>query len=943
MAWKSSALFTTCFFLAVHAQSISTNTPVPPLQWINLSPLLQGSSSPPPLKNAAIGYDETRHVHLKFTTLQAAHFTLIYWPTLSRSLIIFGGVSSTGIAQSQTYLLNLDGLTWSVPNPPSYLTQIPPARSAVISGLDSAASNRRGFLIAGGVGLDSDDLTDVWEFDFTNQFWSEVKISPGTPLPRWGACGGIDPTTAPIQDPVLPGPNNTFYLVGGYNGISPSSFSDVWRLNISGTLSSNLPNDTDGSWGHLTIGQLPSKYNASGTVVGHQIVVTGGCTSLSANGICAEQESYVIDTQQQTVATSSVCPAPRTGPVLVRNSNELTSTFSSQVFLLLGTLDITTWNDSGGLNNGEVAILDINTGAWSRILPSGDPGTSGNPTFPSPREGAAVISYPLALVGESRNASSDTLIFGGQDASGNFLSEIWLLRAYNGIIDSSAPTWSGYGNGTLQTGINANGEGVNITYMTECASEFSPTSTSIGTSTSAPSASASTRPSSTSHTTSSSFDTSVVHKALAPVSLAIYQGAFLVFRFASPTYKTGIPSVQAIYGSAVLLIFAFGLGAAAFATAFTSISLLNSSRQENVHLRTGHGIAGVILFSLLYVILPGVLFLHGYANRHRTVVLETENEKDNAAQTSSPEAYDWPSRSAPQSLHLVPSSPSSPRNRANSWGPSSMMHRSQEGRDSSDSDSRRSPSPKRGFEVTNRPTGRTRRTSSLAIPFGENSLDRLRDIDWLQRRRSLNAVGELDYTLTQVRREQLSTPATTDGLMAASTLNPSKPQPEHLTVSEMFIHIITQALLLGMAILTVVELWFRAPKAGFVVFLVWTVIFYAIMIILALRNRPDRAILSVLFHRQKSPAPLQSSTTPTRLAVLPELPPGPYVHQPSHRLATTADEVSLSQGGPQSTEADEPDDDLDDDTRQRIMEDEMGRRDVSIVTIPKRKLWVANP
>ena len=48
-------------FSPVNAQNISTSIPVPPLQWLNLSGLLHGSS-PPPLKDAAIGYDETRYV-----------------------------------------------------------------------------------------------------------------------------------------------------------------------------------------------------------------------------------------------------------------------------------------------------------------------------------------------------------------------------------------------------------------------------------------------------------------------------------------------------------------------------------------------------------------------------------------------------------------------------------------------------------------------------------------------------------------------------------------------------------------------------------------------------------------------------------------------------------------------------------------------------------------
>ena|ERR1700722_20688247 len=67
-------------FTFVHAQSISTSTPVPPLQWLNLTALLQGPA-PPPLMDASLGYDEG-----------------------TRTLLIFGGESQGGFVQSSTYL-----------------------------------------------------------------------------------------------------------------------------------------------------------------------------------------------------------------------------------------------------------------------------------------------------------------------------------------------------------------------------------------------------------------------------------------------------------------------------------------------------------------------------------------------------------------------------------------------------------------------------------------------------------------------------------------------------------------------------------------------------------------------------------------------------------------------------------------------------------------------
>jgi hypothetical protein len=82
MAWTYALYFILLisFFTCFHAQTISTSTPVPPLQWLNISALLSGPS-PPPLKDSTIAYDET-----------------------TRSLVIFGGESEGGFVQSQTYL-----------------------------------------------------------------------------------------------------------------------------------------------------------------------------------------------------------------------------------------------------------------------------------------------------------------------------------------------------------------------------------------------------------------------------------------------------------------------------------------------------------------------------------------------------------------------------------------------------------------------------------------------------------------------------------------------------------------------------------------------------------------------------------------------------------------------------------------------------------------------
>lgn len=66
------------FFLIFHLLSslaisrAQASDPVPPLQWINLTGLLSGSA-PPPLKDTAVGYDETRLDSLRASSFRSTH------------------------------------------------------------------------------------------------------------------------------------------------------------------------------------------------------------------------------------------------------------------------------------------------------------------------------------------------------------------------------------------------------------------------------------------------------------------------------------------------------------------------------------------------------------------------------------------------------------------------------------------------------------------------------------------------------------------------------------------------------------------------------------------------------------------------------------------------------------------------------------------------------
>lgn len=204
-------------------------------------------------------------------------------------------------------------------------------------------------------------MTLLQEYDFNNQFWSQVFVTPGGPSARWGASGGIDTRTLPIQDPIIPGPNNSFYLAGGFDGTSTDPLSDVWRLNISGTLSSNLPTNVNGTWDHFTIGNISGQIDQAGTVIGQQVVVSSGCnlttSSINVDASCPDQNSFVLDFQDKSTISPGPCPAPRVGAVLVPNENRFSSAFTSQVFFLLGTFNTSLWQDNGGLAQGEVVSV----------------------------------------------------------------------------------------------------------------------------------------------------------------------------------------------------------------------------------------------------------------------------------------------------------------------------------------------------------------------------------------------------------------------------------------------------------------------------------------------------------------------------------------------------------------------------------------------------------
>jgi hypothetical protein len=206
-------------------------------------------------------------------------------------------------------------------------------------------------------------------------------------------------------------------------------------------------------------------------------------------------------------------------------------------------------------------------------------------------------------------------------------------------------------------------------------------------------------------------------------------------------------------------------------------------------------------------------------------------------------------------------------------------------------------------------------------------------------------------------RGPASTPATTTHLSAQALSEPPSAKlqrPLIPTKEEIVLRVLMHTLILALCVLSLVELWNRAPKGIFVAFLIWTVVFYVILVFLSWNGRPRDSTLTALLYSIRGtgrltsgPIGTPSASRPISMAgtdqfPFPQEPRSPYLNQPLFQAAPEDDVQSASYAGLRS-EPEELESDEDEETRQRRIEDEIGRRDVSIVTVPKRKLWVANP
>ncbi|KAG8916295.1 hypothetical protein FRC01_003245 [Tulasnella sp. 417] len=949
---------------------------IPPLQWLNLSKLYNGGSQPVPLRDAHVAYDPAK-----------------------RALIIFGGESSAGVPTQQTYILELDTLTWRYPVPPDAQQDIPPARSRGVFGQDIASNYRSGMLVWGGKGGSGNTpLDDLWYYHYQNEFWAKINVTGDTkPVGRWGAAGGTAPASS-IQNV------ETFmWMAGGTNQTDVFGFDQVWQLDMTGVIAAGSV-AASAAWSRVPTSASDkdqpnaSRYGLAGTVlppIGNTdrkgtLVIFGGCNPNSEgvySAACAQNTANILTLptdSSQTAAqwtTAASCLPGSYGATMAPNRNQAASIFSSQAFLFPGSVDSEAWTDNSGTQQGEVAILLASSGVWARVLPAGDP--SSDPPRPSFKEGSTVYSHSGSITGNN-GAWSDIVVFGGRDVvTGELTNELWLLRAYNGSIQSSGDHWSGYGDGNLDTGLAADGSGVTVEYLSQCATVADGGSSGPTPDPSNPPSG----PSGQTHYSETLLDGSPVHKILSPLSIGLLLPAILLLRASSgPLLQPMSSSVSTAFasGGGIVATAAYALGIVGFAlgvsrsndasTATTLQRRAESVATRSAFLTTAHSRAALVLFIVLYGILPLVaaaLWLtkprepkelkrpeleHGRKTTDETVTKTLIGEKG-TARSSEDELGRATRRMSLESqavgeteegLEMAPR----PRSLTHSGlfstlnsGTAKSRRKSTATLHSSTPPSAYTPSK---FEVVNRPNRASvggQGTAYTHIPRNPS------DLSWMERRRSVGLYGQLDYQLGQNGR---SVPTFPPAPSSAHEMSPTTPPVPALTpprlpsrASQMWFNIALQVVVLWASVFWLVTFAIMGSIPGVVVVAVVAIAYYAALFMLAWHNRPQQSILVVVISRLRgdptdTSPPAGSSELPS--TPLPPIspPPHPYLNSPPWRVTQShADDDLLSRARSMDSEGAEHDDE-DDDERQARIEEEMARRDVSIFTVPKRRLVVRN-
>ena len=292
----------------------------------------------------------------------------------------------------------LAGQTWSQLSP----TGGPPAaRQGHSAVLDSAANQ---MIVFGGMG-GGVDFNDIWSLStsVSSPQWTSVAAVGSAPPARTGHSAVYDST------------NSRMTIFGG--GLPCAN--DVWVLS-----NANRVNGSP-AWTQLSpSGTAPAArifHTAVYDATSNRMIVFGGSNCASA-GAQFYNDVWILSNANGLGGTPTWTQlSPSGGPPAVReNHTAVYDAGSNRMMVFGGTANGSFFNDVWALSNANGLG---GASAWTQISPSGTP-----------------ISSRAGHTAVYQAGANRMIVFGGANASGSIVNDVWALSNANGLSGASA--WS---------------------------------------------------------------------------------------------------------------------------------------------------------------------------------------------------------------------------------------------------------------------------------------------------------------------------------------------------------------------------------------------------------------------------------------------------------------------------------------------------------------------
>ncbi|CAG8812866.1 34685_t:CDS:2, partial [Racocetra persica] len=311
-----------------------------------------------------------------------------------------------------------------------------------------------------------------------------------------------------------------------------------------------------------------------GTILpGGKMVMYGGC-NLTSSSDCATSDVWSLDIGSNSnsgVPTSNSpswsqrgeCLGAREGVAMINNALIGVVSYRTQAISFGGKLPGKMTADK----DGEVGVFDANGGVWVRVLPKGDP----KYLYPKVRSGARMVAVDLGI---SNSSAPSIIMFGGEGLNGtnSFYNDMWLLTLSDGVSK---------GNSTTSSGMD----------FLKCISPL----VGIGTPLS-PSPSPGLGP----------FGPQFADAAININHIIYLTLSFIILPIATSIIRFGRgPIIAGIYAIFILLAYAFLIYG--FLVAMQQVNSVIPSSTNSIptsHFSTPHGLMGVILSVLIYIVIP---------------------------------------------------------------------------------------------------------------------------------------------------------------------------------------------------------------------------------------------------------------------------------------------------------------------------------------------------